>query len=98
MNGPTSEPVALSVAIGGVLSTGVALAAVFLPGLDPTTQGLIIAFGNSLILAGSVIWARRQVFTKDTTQAIANAATFLPPGTPVDIGTPPTSAPNSTGT
>jgi hypothetical protein len=85
-----SEPVALSVAIGGVLSTGVALLAVFLPGLTPETQGLIIAFGNSLILAGSVLYARSRTFTKDSTQAIANAATFLPPGTAVDIGTPPT--------
>lgn len=85
----TTEPVALSVAIGGVLSTGIALLAVFLPGLTPETQALIIAFGNSLLLAGSVIWARRQVFTKATTQAIANAATYQAPGTAVDIGTPP---------
>lgn len=85
----TSEPVAISVAIGGVLSTGVALLAVFLPGLTPETQGLVIAFGNAVILAGSVIWARRQVFTKATTQAIANGATYLPAGTPVDIGQPP---------
>jgi hypothetical protein len=86
----SSEPVALSVAIGGVLSTGVALLAVFLPGLTPETQALIIAFGNSLILTGSVLWARRNTFTKDSTQAIANAATFQAAGTQVDIGTPPT--------
>lgn len=32
---------------------------------------------------------RRFVYAPATTQAIANAATDLPPGTAVDIGTPP---------
>lgn len=85
----STEPVALSVAIGGVLSTGVALAAVFIPNLDPATQGLIIAFGNAVILAAAVAWARLQVFTKQSTQRIANAATYAPAGTIVDIGNPP---------
>ena len=85
----TTEPISVSTAIAGVLVTGVALLAVFLPGLDPTTQALIIAFGNSLILAGSVIWSRRQVFTKPSVQALADSATYLPAGTTVDIGAPP---------
>jgi hypothetical protein len=84
-----NEPVALSVAIGGVLSTGVALIAVFVPDLDAPTQALIIAFGNSVILAGSILWARHQVYTQRSVQRIANAATFEAPGTVVDIGAPP---------
>lgn len=75
-----NEPVSISVALGGVLSTGVALFAVFTPGLTPETQALIIAFGNSLILTGSVIWARMKV------TPISNPT--LPTGTAVTVTTP----------
>lgn len=54
----TNQPVAVSVAIGGVVTTGIALAAVFWPDrLTPETQGLIIAFANAVILAAVSIWA-----------------------------------------
>jgi hypothetical protein len=44
-----SQPVAINVALGGVLSTGVTLAALLWPGLDAAIQVAVIAFGNSLI-------------------------------------------------
>jgi hypothetical protein len=75
-----NEPVSISIAIGGVLSTGVALAAVFIPNLDPPTQGLIIAFGNAVILAGSAIWARAR------STPVANPT--LASGTPVTVVSP----------
>lgn len=40
------------------------------------------------LLQGAV--TRQSVFSPATTQAIANAATHLDAGTPVDIGNPPT--------
>lgn len=55
-----SQPVAVSAAIGGLLSTGVALAAVLWPDrLAPVVQAAIIAFGNSLILTAGAIYAMR---------------------------------------
>lgn len=51
------NPIPISTAVGGVLATGVALLAVFLPGLTPETQALIIAFGNSVILLGVVAYS-----------------------------------------
>jgi hypothetical protein len=54
------QPVAISVAIGGILTTGVALAAILFQ-LDPILQAAIIAFGNSIILTGSIIYAQRRV-------------------------------------
>lgn len=53
------EPVTVSVAVGGVLTTGVALAAVLWPHrLDPALQAAIIAFGNAVILALATLFAR----------------------------------------
>jgi len=38
-------------------------------------------------------FTRQQVYSKDTTQALANQATFEEPGTFVDIGKPPDASP-----
>jgi hypothetical protein len=52
------QPVAVSVAIGGLVTTGIALAAVLWPDrLTPELQAVIIAFGNAVILTGASIWA-----------------------------------------
>lgn len=74
------EPISISVALGGLLSTGVALVAIFVPGLEPSAQAAIIAFGNAAILTGSIVWARSQ------TTPIANPV--LPQGTEVTVTTP----------
>ena len=55
---PSNQPVAVSVAIGGVVTTGIALLAIFWPErLTPEVQALVIAFANALILAAVSIWA-----------------------------------------
>lgn len=81
------EPVAISVALGGVLATAVALAALLVPGLTLELQAAIIAFGNAAILFASIMWARRR--------STPTAAPVLPIGTPVSTpGTDP-SIPNA---
>lgn len=75
-----NEPISVSVALGGLLSTGVALVAIFVPGLQPEAQAAIIAFGNAAILTLSIIWARAQ------TTPIASPV--LPQGTEVTVTTP----------
>ena len=75
----SNEPISLSVAIGGLLSTGVAMIAIFVPNLTPETQAVIIAFGNSLILTGSILWARAR--TTPTSNPV------LPEGTAVTVTT-----------
>lgn len=74
------EPVGLSVAIGGVLATGVALVALFMPNLTPEMQAAIIAFGNAIILLGSIAWARAR------TTPVARPT--LPEDTQVRVTTP----------
>jgi hypothetical protein len=83
-----TEPAALIAAItalvGAAVSLGVltqtradlwiALVAALLPVILPIIQGYL---------------TRQTVFSPDTTQKLANAATNLPAGTPVDIGVPP---------
>jgi hypothetical protein len=76
----TNEPISLSVALGGLLSTGVALVAIFVPGLTPETQAVVIAFGNALILTGSVLYARAR--------STPIAAPVLDEGTRVKVVTP----------
>jgi hypothetical protein len=74
----SQQPVLISSAIGGVLSTGVALAAVLWPDrLEPILQAAIIAFGNSVILTAGAIYA----FLKST--PVANPT--LPPGSVVNV-------------
>ena len=69
------EPVTIWVALGGVLSTGVALIALFLPGMTPDMQAAVIAFGNAIILTASILLAR--------SQSTPTAAPILPSGTAV---------------
>lgn len=53
-----NQPIAISAAIGGVLTTGVALVAVLWPDrLPQVVQVAIIAFGNSVILTAGAIYA-----------------------------------------
>lgn len=75
-----NEPISVSVALGGLLSTGVALVAIFVPHLEPEAQAAIIAFGNAAILTGSIIWARART--------TPTAAPVLPQGTQVTVTTP----------
>lgn len=74
------EPISISVALGGLLTTGVALVAIFVPGLEPEAQAAIIAFGNAVILVGVVLYSRSQ------TTPLANPV--LPQGTSVTVTTP----------
>ena len=69
------EPVTIWVALGGVLSTGVALIAIFIPDITPEMQAAVIAFGNAVILTVSIVLAR--------SQSTPTAAPILPTGTAV---------------
>lgn len=82
---PSEQPVSLAGAITGVLVTGVALAAIYIPGLDTAAQTAIIAFGNAVILLGAIVWTRRRV--TPTENARLNA------GTPVQVLDPATGQP-----
>jgi hypothetical protein len=53
-----NEPISVSTALGGLLTTGVALIAIFVPGLSQEAQLAIIAFGNAVILTGVVLYSR----------------------------------------
>jgi hypothetical protein len=56
------QPVALNVAIAGLVSSAVTLAAIFWPDrLDPGTQGAIIAVANSAIIVVTILLTQRQV-------------------------------------
>lgn len=93
----SDQPASIPVALATVLSTGVALAAVFIPGLEVAVQGLIIAFGNALIALGVAVWLNAR--TTSSTSPILEAQTEVrvqgtddtvivqptPPG-PVGIG------------
>lgn len=75
------EPVAISTALGGVLTTAVAFAALLLPNqLTKEMQLAIIALGNALILTAVVVYGR----AKST--PVANPT--LPAGTVVNVETP----------
>jgi hypothetical protein len=83
----TNEPISLSTALGGLLTTGVALVAIFVPGLTQEAQLAIIAFGNAVILTGVVLYSRSK-----TTPV---AAPTLPSGTSVTVVTPDPTQPNT---
>ena len=72
----TDQPASIPVLISATLSTGVALIAVFLL-IDAVTQGLIIAFGNSVIALGAAVWLN----ARNT----STSAPVLPEGTPVRV-------------
>jgi hypothetical protein len=84
-----NEPVSVAGAISGVLVTGVALIAIFNPNLGQAAQVGIIAFGNSVIILGTVLWARGK--------STPTAAPTLAQGTQVTVVTPG-DAPNKTTT
>ena len=68
------QPASIPVALAGTLSTGVALAAVFIPGLDVTTQALIIAFGNSAIGLGVAVWLNQRTTSTQNPVLAANTS------------------------
>jgi hypothetical protein len=68
------EPVAISVALGAVLSTGVALLGLYIA-LTPEQMAVWIAFGNAVIALGVAVYARANV--------TPTAAPVLPTGTAV---------------
>ena len=53
-----NEPISVSTALGGLLTTGIALLAIFVPDLTQAAQLAIIAFGNAVILTVVVLYAR----------------------------------------
>ena len=73
------------VAIAAFVAIAVNLAVTF--GLQLSAEQ--IALVNALVVAGLALLARQSVYPTATVQKIADAATKLPAGTPVDIGTPP---------
>ena len=75
-----NEPIGLSTALGGLLATGVALVAIFVPGLTQEAQLAIIAFGNAVILTGVVLYGRAN--------STPTASPSLPQGTRVEVITP----------
>lgn len=75
-----NQPITISVALGGLLTTGVGLVAVLNPNLGQATQIAIIAFGNALILTVSVVWAQAR--------STSTSAPVLEQGTKVTVVTP----------
>jgi hypothetical protein len=74
----TNQPVALNVAIAGLVSSAVTLAAIFWPDrLDAPTQGAIVALANSAIVVVTIILTQRQ------TTPVANPT--LPANTEVKV-------------
>lgn len=75
------------VAYGSALAVAAALKLADLAGitLTPDLIGLVAVIAAAVVT--EVI--RRLVYSRGSTQKIANAATFEEPGTIVDIGTPP---------
>lgn len=73
----SDQPASIPVSAAAVLSTGVALAAVFVPDLTQAAQIAIIAFGNAVIGLGTAIWLNR-----NTT---SNTAPVLKSGTEVAV-------------
>ena len=73
----TNQPVAINVALGTVVSTGVTLAALLIPGMTPELQVAIVAFANSVIFVAVIIITKAQV------TPVANPA--LPQGSVVKV-------------
>jgi hypothetical protein len=68
----SDQPATLPVALGGVLSTGVALAAILFM-LDPALQTAIIAFGNSIIFLSMVTFLNQR--TTSSSAPVVEAGT-----------------------
>lgn len=67
------QPASIPVAAAGVLSTGVAMFALFIPELDVAAQAVIIAFGNSVIALGVAIWLNKR--TTSSTAPVVESGT-----------------------
>lgn len=89
------EPVAFTVALGGLLTSGVALVAVFVPGLTPAMTGAVIVFGNAVILTGSIWYARRQVTPVAAPVLPAGAPVTTPEGLPAVVAVATTKHPTA---
>lgn len=74
------EPVSIASALSLVLTTGVAMVAIFVPGLGQAAQIAIVAFGNAVIILGAAIYAR--------SQTTPTSAPVLDQGTTVTVTTP----------
>lgn len=75
------QPVTISGALAAVLSSLIALLAIFWPDkLTPTAVAAIIVFGNSVIILGAAVYSRAR-----TTPV---ASPTLPSGTLVNVETP----------
>ena len=80
------EPVALSVALGVVLSTTVALAALLWPEkLTPEMTAAIIALGNAIIGLGVAIFARANVTPTAAPILPSGSAVTTPEGDPAKV-------------
>lgn len=90
-----NEPVTINVALGGVLATGVTLAALLIPGLTVELQVAIVAFGNSLILLGVILLTRRAV-TPTANPTLAGGTTVNVQGTEDQVVIPEAAPPPPT--
>ena len=90
------QPASIPVAAALVLSTGVALAAVFIPSLDETAQIAIIAFGNAVIGLGTAVWLNQRT-TSNTSPVLPANTTVAVEGTSDTVVVQPT-PPGPTGT
>ena len=75
------EPVAIAAFIAIAINLGLTF------GLQLTVDQ--VALINSLVIAGLALVVRGNVYSTQTTQAIADGATYLPAGTLVNLGQPP---------
>ena len=80
------EPVAVSVALGVVLSTFVAFLALLLPDkLTPEMTAAIIALGNAIIGLGVAIFARANVTPTAAPVLPSGSAVTTPEGDPAKV-------------
>lgn len=69
------QPASIPVAAAAVLSTGVGMAAVFLPSLSDAAQIAIVAFGNAVIGLGTAIWLNAR--TTSSSSPVLEAGTTV---------------------
>jgi hypothetical protein len=74
------EPISITAALALVLTTGVAMIAIFVPDLTQAAQIAIVGFGNSVIILGTAIYARQ-----NSTPLVAPV---IPENTMVRVTTP----------
>ena len=79
------EPISISAALTLVLTSGVALVAIFVPGLSQAAQVAIIGFGNALIILGTVIYARPRSTSTAYPVLPAGKSVTTPDGAPATV-------------